>query len=479
MINEISTLEGTKVGDNDDHTIYPCCIFPASKKSLRTNNPIRALVDPILASSRLDNSVEKKGSEKDQISLALGDPTVYGNFRPCSVIIETLLNALQEPGAAAGYINACGTEEARLAISEFHSCTGMNVEVSPDDVIVANGCSGALELALTALLDEDSVLLAPRPAFPLYEVIAKSHGARVMHYDLLPDKEWECDLVHLEEVILEAERQGMNRNKVDSISCNTSQQEEKVVRGIVINNPGNPTGSVFSYQHLCGILDLAAKYKIPVVSDEIYGDLTYGNSKFISLIDVVSRERKDTAVIVASGIGKQFLLPGWRVGWVAFYDRGTGCLGEVRAGAQRLAQVILGASHLAQRAVPVALGYTSPEKREIVKGWRKDIIERLEHQAFFAANKLKCCHGLSVVTPQGAMYIMVRIHTDKFSDAISDDMSFTKLLLEEENVFVLPGKAFGLDKENQQFIRVVFCAPEDRLDVAFQRLRVFCERHGA
>jgi tyrosine aminotransferase len=477
--NNINFVEEAKVFNYDVDTITSCYTFPASKKSLRTHNPIRALVDPILATNKLNDKVDKKESENEHISLALGDPTINGNLRPCPAIIETISNVLQESGNAGGYINACGTEESRLAISKFHCCEGMNVEVTPNNVIVANGCSGALELALTALLDEDSVLLVPRPSFPLYEVIAKSHGARVMHYNLLPDKEWECDLVHLETVIIQAENRRVKKYNYDSLSWDSPHKRKKVVRGVVINNPGNPTGSVFSYQHLCDLLDLAYKYEIPIVSDEIYGELTYGNSKFIPLIEVVSKERKDTAVIVASGIGKQYMLPGWRVGWVTFYDRGTGCLKEVQAGAQRLAQVILGASHLVQHAVPVALGYSSSEKKEIVQNWKKNVIEQLEHQAFFVANKLKGCHGLSVITPQGAMYIMVRIHIDQFSVSIRDDMSFTRLLLQEENVFVLPGRAFGLDKKNEQFIRMVFCAPEERLNLAIQRIRVFCERHKA
>lgn len=98
--------------------------------------------------------------------IQLGDPTAYGNMPPCPTIISAITNALQSPSTmAAGYINACGSPEARAAIAKHHSNLSMNehgknaLQVSADDVIVANGASGALELALTALLDEDSVLL--------------------------------------------------------------------------------------------------------------------------------------------------------------------------------------------------------------------------------------------------------------------------------------------------------------------------------
>jgi tyrosine aminotransferase len=182
---------------------------------------------------------------------------------------------------AAGYVNACGTPEARAAIAKHHDTTD-------DNVIVANGASGALELALTALLDEDSVLLVPRPGFPLYTVIAESHGASVIHYDLLPQSGWECDL-----------------DQVESILSSHQDATKKVVRGILINNPSNPTGAVYSREHLVQIARLAARYRIPIVSDEIYGDMTLDGRVFYPMANVVKGLGGIVPVITASGIGKQ------------------------------------------------------------------------------------------------------------------------------------------------------------------------------
>ena len=215
----------------------------------------------------------------------LGDPTTYGNMPPCPTIIKAITKTLNSPGMAAGYVNACGTPEARTAIASHHSS-------SPDDVIVANGASGALELALTALLDEGSILLVPRPGFPLYGVIAQSHGASVMQYNLLPDREWECDLDHIEVILTELE----NR---------TVQGNDRLVRGILINNPSNPTGAVYSKEHLIKIAQLAAKHCIPIISDEIYGDMTLNGRVFYPMADVVEELGKIVPVITASGIGKQ------------------------------------------------------------------------------------------------------------------------------------------------------------------------------
>lgn len=411
-------------------------------------------MDPIVA-----NSVKcgrERGDGKDQISLALGDPTTYGNMPPCPTIIKAITKTLNSPGMAAGYVNACGTPEARTAIASHHSS-------SPDDVIVANGASGALELALTALLDEGSILLVPRPGFPLYGVIAQSHGASVMQYNLLPDREWECDLDHIESILTELE----NR---------TVQGNDRLVRGILINNPSNPTGAVYSKDHLMKIAQLATKHCIPIISDEIYGDMTLNGRVFYPMADVVDELGRIVPVITASGIGKQYLVPGWRLGWIVFHDSHYGSIQEVKKGAQRLAQVILGASHLAQVAIPAVLKPSTEEDKLALTAWKSELHAMIQNQSNLLCSLLNQCHGLEVIYPQGAMYAMVKIHVEMFDDVIVDDVTFMRCLLEEENIVVLPGKAFGMTTEYNVF-RVVFCAPESVICAAADRISCFCIRH--
>jgi tyrosine aminotransferase len=323
-----------------------------------------------------------------------------------------------------------------------------------DQVVIANGCSGALELALTALLDPGSVLLVPRPGFPLYQVIAESHGATVLHYNLLPEQGWECDLEHLEELM------GM--------------YERGIVRGIVVNNPSNPTGSVYSDEHLRRIVKFCGRHHLPIVADEIYGDMTFGSAQFFPLAQVAWRMGNHVPVITASGLGKQYLLPGWRVGWIVFCDNRSQALRHIEAGAKRLAQVILGASHLAQSIVPALLASQSKDMVNAINRWKNEVRHTLETQAKSLCSDLDVCHGLSVVVPQGAMYAMVQIDVSRFDEAIQSDVDFATLLLEEENVFVLPGSAFGV----ANVFRVVFCASEVTLSTASLRISEFCTRHG-
>mmetsp|Transcript_14800 Transcript_14800/g.31436 ORF Transcript_14800/g.31436 Transcript_14800/m.31436 type:complete len:525 (+) Transcript_14800:132-1706(+) len=447
---------------------------PASKKSLRTHNPIRSIVDPIMTRSIKD--ANQCGDGKDQISLALGDPTTYGIIKPCPAVVSAITKAMQSPGIAAGYVNACGTHEARAAIASYHSKQSSEIiNVIPEDIIVANGASGALELALTALLDEDSVLLVPRPGFPLYQVIAESHGARVVHYDLLPQSGWECDLNHMESIILHEEEEAMRKNCEKKYDA-----KNRAVRAILINNPSNPTGAVYSESHLMDIIRVAARHRLPIISDEIYGDMTFANNLFRPMASVSVKLGNQVPIITASGLGKQYLVPGWRLGWIVFSNNKA--IQAVKKGAQRLAQVVLGASHLAQVAIPAVLDPPSEEDRACVASWKDELLSIIEDQSNLLCILINQCYGLEVIPAQGAMYAMVKIHVDKFDDTIVDDLTFMKLLLVEENVVVLPGRAFGLEISAEiniscHVFRVVFCAPENIIKIACERIRSFCLRH--
>jgi tyrosine aminotransferase len=380
--------------------------------------------------------------------LQLGDPTVGGNLPPCPQAIHEIIKTVEKGPHAAGYVNACGTTAAREAIARYRSYPQHAIEA--DNVIVASGCSGALELALTALLDPGTIILVPQPGFPLYQVIAESHGASVLHYRLDPERQWEVDLDHLEQLLMKY------------------QGPQKPIRGIVVNNPSNPTGGVFSKSHLIQIIDFCHRHRLPVVADEVYGNLVFGNNEFHPVAQVAAELGRKVPVITASGIAKQFLLPGWRIGWITFNDNIYKSFAEVEVGARRLAQVILGASHLAQSVVPALLSTDDPE----LATWKQDLRNTLEEQAEYLCSQLAKCPCLEVIPPQGAMYAMIRISREKLN--VADDMEFMSLLLKEENVFVLPGSAFGMPN----VFRVVFCSTKPILKQAADRIGEFCSRHS-
>lgn len=448
----------TAMGDDtiDDADTWPTC--SASTKSLRTTNPIRALVDPIFQSIQ---SGHDRGDHKDPISLALGDPTVGGDLPPCQVALDAVVQAVRSKDHAAGYVNACGIDEARHAIARHHSY--VEHAINATNVIVASGCSGCLELVLSSLLDPGTALLVPQPGFPLYQVIAESHGASVVHYRLDPDNNWECDLDHLEQLM---EKQ-----------ASSTPTNHRSIRGLLLNNPSNPTGAVFSRSHLQDVVAFCDKHRLVLVADEVYGDLTFdssddgreNNNSFYPAAKVAAQCGQRVPVITTSGLAKQYLLPGWRVGWIVFHDNNFGSLAPVEAGAKRLAQVVLGASHLVQRVIPKLL---SPDDPIQMEDWKENLRLTLAHQATFLCRKLSACHGLQVLPPQGAMYSMVRLDLSQLD--VMDDLDFSSCLLEEENVIILPGTAFGCPNS----FRVVFCSNETVLEEAAQRIHNFCQRHA-
>jgi len=415
-------------------------VCPASKKSKLTTNPVQTIVSQVVERIRLGS---QRRDGKNPLSLASGDAIAAGNMPACSAAIEFVVKATLENPHAAAYSNACGTNDARSAIAKFHSYP--EAKISSDDVIVANGCSGALDLALNSLLDVGTTLLVPQPGFPLYEEIAKSIGANVVHYHLNPEQNWECDIEHLKSIM-------------------SSNHD---VRAMVINNPSSTTGAVFSEEHLSAIARFANTYQIPILSDEIYGDLTFGSNKFIPMALIAARQGGNVPVITASGISKQFLLPGWRVGWLTFHDNKYHSLWQVKAGATRLAQLNHGASNLAQAAIPTLLDPSTPGLAD----WRETLRLTLQERCELLCGRLRNCPGLHVLPAQGAMYATFEIDTTKLD--VEHDVEFAMRLVDEENVFVLPGTAMGV----QNIIRVSFCSPENILDAAARRIESFCRRN--
>ncbi|XP_052124693.1 tyrosine aminotransferase [Frankliniella occidentalis] len=198
------------------------------------------------------------------------------------------------------------------------------------DIVLCSGCSCSLDLCITVLANPGQNILVPRPGFSIYRTLAEGLGIRTKAYRLLPDRGWEVDLADLEA----------------AVDADTA--------AIVINNPSNPCGSVFSRQHLADILDIASRHRVPIIGDEIYEHLVFPGQRYHSLGSL----SEDVPVLSCSGLTKRFLVPGWRMGWIVIHDR-HGVLGsEVRAGLQKLSQRIIGSNTLVQGALPAILRNT-------------------------------------------------------------------------------------------------------------------------
>ncbi|CAE7724458.1 TAT [Symbiodinium microadriaticum] len=274
----------------------------ASLKAKRTHNPIRAIVD---------NLRPPREHSRPLLNLALGDPTAYGNLKCPEVMMDAVKESLDSQ-AANGYLPSTGFGAARKAIAKVSSFDDYTVE--EDDIVICSGCSRALELAITVLVNEGDNILVPRPGFPLYQVITESLGGHVKQYMLKAENDWECDLEDMD------------------------RQVDENTKAILITNPSNPCGSNYTAQHLAGVVEVARRHNLPIIADEIYGGLVF-DGHFTS----VSSLNGDVPVLAVGGLAKEFIVPGWRVGWVTVYDRtATKVMAEVKSGLKSLSQLILG-----------------------------------------------------------------------------------------------------------------------------------------
>nr|CAD7401933.1 unnamed protein product [Timema poppensis] len=325
--------------------------------------------------------------------------------------------------------------EAREAVARYSS--SVDVTVDPKDVLLCSGCSGALDLCITALANPGQNILVPRPGFSIYRTLAEGLGIKVKSYNLKPERGWMVDLDHLEE------------------------QCDEDTAAIIINNPSNPCGSVFNREHLFDILEIARRNFLPIIADEIYEHMVFPGKEFHSLGSL----SLEVPVLSCSGLTKRFLIPGWRMGWIIIHDRNGVFDQEVRKGLQRLSQRIIGSNTLVQGALPAILKNTPQE-------FYYNTLCILQNNALVAFEMLKNIEGLRPVMPEGAMYIMVGINMEHFPE-FSSELHFLEQMVTEESVFCLPGQCF----DYPGYMRLVLSVPEEQLREACHRIANYCARH--
>ncbi|XP_076385395.1 tyrosine aminotransferase isoform X2 [Megachile rotundata] len=269
------------------------------------------------------------------------------------------------------------------------------------------------------------------------EAVAEYSSSEFVKVDAKPDLGWEIDLNDLE-----------------------SQIDESTA-AIIINNPSNPCGSVFSRDHTLDILDVAARYYVPIIADEIYEHMVFPGRTFHSLASL----SRDVPILSCSGLTKRFLVPGWRMGWIIIHDRQNVLDKEIRKALHCLSQRIIGSNTLIQGALPAILKNT-PQK------FYDDIMRTLYNHSKLAYNCITKIPGLKPIMPDGAMYMMVYIDLPCFPE-FNSDLEFVQRLLMEESVFCLPGQCF----DYPSYMRLVITIPADMIEEACQRIQEFCKRH--
>lgn len=320
-----------------------------------------------------------------------------------------------------GYPPATGLAIAKEAIARRY--THAQAPLSASDVIIASGCSGALEIAISAIAHSGQALLLPQPGFSLYRTLCDNKGIQVHYYHLDPSANWEINLDEVESLI----------------------KSHGNITGWIINNPSNPCGSVYSKDHLRACKRMAAKYHLIIIADEIYEDLVFPPNVYHPMATL----DPPIPLLTCSGLAKRFLVPGWRVGWILIHDPTPNqAMSAIRGALIDLAGLILGANSIMQASLPLIF-------ERVPQSFHQRINDYVANNATLLYDHLQDIAGLQVIKPQGALYMMLGIAMEQFD--LVDDVEVCQQLISEESLICLPGSVniYLLCQSNSNYLFVV------------------------
>jgi tyrosine/nicotianamine family aminotransferase len=366
--------------------------------------------------------------------LNIGDPVKYGFDTPAH--IKRAFEKAVEEGANY-YSPSEGLKELREAVAEKE--TKLNgAKVDSEDVVITTGISEAIQFLMAAFVNPGDEVLMPGPCYSPYVAYTKFFEGTPVTYRTIEERGWSPDLSDLEAKISE-------RTKF-----------------ILIINPNNPTGSVYSRSEISRILEIAAAHNIPVAADEIYDRILY-DSAFSSVASLA----KDVPLIGLNGFSKAYLMTGWRVGYLYLQDPERQ-LADVWDGIQRLCRVRLCASTPAQFAAVEAL--RGPQ------GHIEEMVSKLKRRRDFGLKRLSQISGLKATQPQGAFYLFPKV--DLNLGSWRNDEEFVSELLHETGVLVVHGSGFDRNYGKDHF-RAVFLPEERILQEAFDAINEFMKQQKA
>ena len=354
--------------------------------------------------ARRAHELERQGYEI--LSLNIGNPRAFGLRTP-----ETMrLAMIENLPDAEGYCHQKGIFPAREAVvmqQQERGITGITAE----EVFIGNGVSELIDLTLRALLNEDDEVLVPSPDDPLWTAAVTLNRGRAVHYPCRPENGFVPDPEELASLV-------------------TPQ-----TRAIVIINPNNPTGAVYTRTVLEAIARLAEERRLVVFADEIYDQMTYDGAQFVPMATLVH----DTLCATLSGLSKVYRACGYRVGWAAFSGR-TQMAADYLHALELLASLRLCSNVTAQWAVQTALGGHQSVRELVGAGGRL-----YESRATILA-AVQRSRFLTLAPPQGSMYAFVGVNPMVLPDF--DDQQFALDLLEQKHVLVAPGVSFNVPYRN-------------------------------
>jgi alanine-synthesizing transaminase len=397
------------------------------QKSAKLANVLYDVRGPIVDAAK---QMEDEGQKI--IKLNIGNLAPFGFDAPEEIQQDMIRNLPN----SAGYSDSKGIFAARKAVMHYTQQQGI-AGVTLEDIYLGNGASELIAMALNALLDDGDELLVPAPDYPLWTAATSLSGGKPVHYICNEDNGWMPDLDDIRRKITPA------------------------TRGLVVINPNNPTGALYSDELLRGLVQIAREHDLVLMADEVYDKVLYEGEKHTAMGSLSS----DVLTLTFNSLSKAYRACGYRAGWmVVSGDKSVAK--EYIEGINMLANMKLGSNVPGQYAIQTALGGYQSINDLIREGGR------LRRQRDLAYELITAIPGVTCVKPKAALYMFPKLDPRLYP--IEDDRQFFMEVLRATRVMLVQGSGFNYP-DNQHF-RIVFLPHEDDLREAIDRLAKFLEQ---
>lgn len=371
--------------------------------------------------------MSKKGM--NILKLNTGNPAAFGFKAPNEVVHDLITNVRD----SEGYCDSKGIFSARKAIQQYCQLKGFP-NVSIDDIYTGNGVSELIMMSMQALIDNGDEVLIPMPDYPLWTAAVTLSGGHAVHYVCDESADWYPD--------------------IDDIKSKITSR----TKGIVLINPNNPTGALYSRELLEEIVEIAREHGLIIYSDEIYDRLVMDGEEHISIAPLAP----DLLVVTFNGLSKSHRVAGFRCGWMILSGDKRHAKGYIE-GINMLASMRLCSNVLSQQIIQTALGgYQSVDELLLPGG-------RIYEQREYITNALNAIPGLEVKKPKAAFYIFPKIDTAKFN--IHDDEQFVLDFLHEHKILLVHGRGFNMTTPDH--FRIVYLPEIEDLKYTANSLESF------
>ncbi|HEK3232408.1 TPA: pyridoxal phosphate-dependent aminotransferase [Proteus mirabilis] len=394
------------------------------KKSSKLDHVCYDIRGPVLQEAK---RLEEEGNKV--LKLNIGNPAPFGFEAPDEILVDVIRNL----PSSQGYSDSKGLFSARKAIMQHYQARDMR-DVTVEDIYIGNGVSELIVQAMQALLNDGDEMLVPAPDYPLWTAAVSLSGGNAVHYMCDEQQGWFPDL--------------------DDIRRKISPR----TRGIVIINPNNPTGAVYSKEILLEIVEIARQHNLIIFADEIYDKILYDDAQHHSIAAMAP----DLLTVTFNGLSKTYRVAGFRQGWMVLNGPKKQAKGYIE-GLNMLASMRLCANVPMQHAIQTALGGYQSISEFILPGGR---LYEQRNRAWELINQIP---GVSCVKPMGALYMFPKIDLNRYS--IKDDQKMILDLLLQEKVLLVQGTAFNWPYPDH--FRIVTLPRENDLEMAIQKFGRF------